>query len=317
MDGRLAELLARDRVITPEQLTTAVDDSRRTRKGLAETVIDLGFVDERRFAQWISQASGTRLADPISEDHVAQLERRLPPATARLRMVVPVGEEADLLYVATVDPFDDSTMQVLKATSGAEIVPVTGIRSEIERLVNRFYPEQMDMDVTLLPRARFNFDLGEPVVPPWEQLGPEPEPMPVPRPAKVVETPRAPWEDETPISMPWAEPPETPNIAAAPVSEAEPEKAPFDFSNETIISSRRSLSVFADEIVAPPKEEPPQRFGTVFAQPMPDLSAADAPADDGSLARIEARLNDIAAAVDRVQKRLDALDATLMRFMNR
>jgi hypothetical protein len=256
-----------------------VDDASRTHKTLAETVIDLGFVEERRFALWIAEASGARFLDPLPEDVALLLERRLPPATARLRMVVPVGEESGSLVVAMVNPLDESTLQVLRTTSGAEILAVTGVRSAIERLVNRVYPEQLDGDATVLPNFRFTFEPKEP------QAAPAP-PAPTPE----------------PVSTPWSEP---------------SDEEPFDFSTRTLLSSRQSLHDLNEE--PPPSLD--ARFGTLIAQPLPastmnEPPRAEPPASD-ALAHIEQRLDAIAGAIERVQKRLDALDMTLMRFMNR
>jgi hypothetical protein len=283
MSATLETLLLRDGILNPEQVVTAVDDARRTHQTLAETVIDLGFVEERRLAEWIAEVSGTQLVDPLPEDVAMQLERRLAPATARLRMVVPVGEESGALYVAMVNPLDEATIQVLKATSGSEIVARTGVRSAIERLVNRVYPEQLDGDATVLPSVRFTFEPQEP-----RAAAPSP-----PTPAEPASTPSPVPADEE----------------------------PFDFSTRTLLSSRQNLQELNDEFPAAPDE----RFGTLVAQPLPasaleplgtEPPRAEPPAQDG-LARIEQRLDTIAGAIERVQKRLDALDMTLMRFMNR
>jgi hypothetical protein len=184
-----------------------------------------------------------------------------------------------------VNPLDEATIQVLKTTSGSEIVARTAVRSAIERLVNRVYPEQIDGDATVLPNARFSFEPREP------------------RPA-------------TPSP---AEPASSPSSQPA-------DEEPFDFSTRTLLSSRRNLQELDDENPAAPDE----RFGTLIAHPLP-ASALEPPGTapprtepprtepptPDALARIEQRLDAIAGAIERVQKRIDALDMTLMRFMNR
>lgn len=276
MSATLETLLLRDGILDPERLALAVEDARRTYKSLAETVIDLGFVGERRLAEWIAGVSGTRLVDPLPDDVPVKLERRLPPATARLRMVVPIGEESGSLCVAMVNPLDETTLQVLRSTSGSDILPVTGVRSAIERLVNRVYPEQLDGDATVMPNVRFTFSMEEPSA----------APAPIPAPG---ETPSPFAEDE-----------------------------PFDFSNRTLLASPPGLTDVNNE---PPPAVHDGRFGTLIAQPLPDSAvsnpAGSAPATPEALARIEQRLDTIAGAIERLQRRLDALDMTLMRFMNR
>lgn len=302
MSATLDTLLLRDGILDAERVATAVEDARRTHKSLAETVIDLGFIDERRFAEWIAGVSGTRLVDPLPDDIPMKLERRLPPATARLRMVVPIGEEPWGLLVAMINPLEESTLELLRSTSGADILPVTGIRSAVERLVDRVYPEQLDGDATVMPNLRFTFSpelsLDEP--------GAQPAPTP--------------FFAETPFFSPSPEPEEPPQPAAEPAAEDEP----FDFSNRTLLSSRSGLvDLSQDESPAAPPAPHGGKFGTLMAQPLPDLSATEAPAPASpaaapeALARIEQRLDAISSSIERLQRRLDALDMTLMKFMNR
>lgn len=300
MTASLEELLLRDRILDTERIEIALEDARRTHKSLAETVIDLGFVEERRFAEWVAGVSGARLLDPLPEDVPAKLERRLPPATARLRMAVPVGEEPWGLLVAMLNPLDETTLQVLKSTSGSEILPVTGIRGALERLVNRVYPEQLDGDATVMPNLRFTFNpelsLEEPVA--------QPAPAPVFAEPPSFAEPHAFAQTQSPDELP------------APAGEDEP----FDFSTRTLLSSRSDLVDLNPEQPPVPPSAHGGKFGTLMAQPLPDFSAAETPAGaqaPEALARIEQRLDAISGAIERLQRRLDALDMTLMKFMNR
>jgi len=288
MNPTLDTLLLRDGILDPKRVATAVEDARHTHKSLAETVIDLGFIDERRFAEWIAGVSGTRLVDPLPDDIPAKLERRLPPATARLRMVVPIGEEPWGLLVAMINPLEEATLELLRSTSGSDILPVTGIRSAVERLVNRVYPEQLDADATVMPNLRFTFN---------PELNPE-EPA-----ASLAEPPVF----ENPA-------PEEPPVPAA-------EDEPFDFSTRTLLSSRSDLVDLNPEQSSAPPSAHSGKFGTLLAQPLPDSIATEPPVNAApapeALARIEQRLDAISGAIERLQRRLDALDMTLMKFMNR
>ncbi len=276
MSQKLQELLLQTRAISEAQLRQALEEAAQTQKTLAQTVIDLGFINERHFAQWISRASETQLVDPVPEDAVASLERRLPRATAREREVVPLQLEGKRLHVAMVDPLDQATIDVLTATSGYEIVPVTGVRSSIERLVNRFYRGEMEADITILPSSAFNFDLAQPVNMQREQK---------------------------------------------PPAEESSEKEPFDFSNETLIASRASPGLF-DDVAAPEKPSFDAQFDTMMIKPAappvaPSPSDPDATNPTDPLVVIARRLDQLVDVVQKIQRRLDAIDATLARVINR
>ena len=153
MGETLQELLQRSGLLTPAQIAAAVEDAALRRKRLPETLIDLGYITERRFAEWMSAASGTPLIDPLPEETAWVLQNRITAGVARELEVVPVRQLGDELYVATVNPLDDSAMSVLRATTGMEIKPVTGVRSAIERLVDRLYKITEDAaDITMLGR---------------------------------------------------------------------------------------------------------------------------------------------------------------------
>jgi hypothetical protein len=142
MAENLDELLVRSGLVTQAALTAARADAARTRKRLPETLIDLGLVTERRFAEWMAQISGTPLVDPIPEDAAEAVLRHVTRAIARELQVVPVRIVEEQLFVAMVNALDREAIQLLETITPLKIRPVTGVRSEIERLVNRFYPEE-------------------------------------------------------------------------------------------------------------------------------------------------------------------------------
>jgi len=58
-----------------------------------------------------------------------------------------------------INPLDTNALSVLRATTGLNVQPMTGVRSSIERLVNRLYPEDYQApDITVLP-PQPSFDL--------------------------------------------------------------------------------------------------------------------------------------------------------------
>ena len=132
------------------QIAIAKRDAEMRHKRLAPTLIDLGLIDERRFATWISDITAVPLVDPLPDDTVFALERRLPRAIAGELQVVPIRLEGDRLTVAMIDPTDDETTEVLRKTTGLDIRPAVGRYEELMRLVRRFYPED-DAEPTILP----------------------------------------------------------------------------------------------------------------------------------------------------------------------
>ena len=146
MSQSLAELLLRNGLVTPDGLAAARAEAARTHKRLAESVIDLGLVEERRLADAIARASDTSLVDPIPDDGAAAARHYIPNAIARELHVVPLRVLDDQLFVVMVNPLDREMIDVLHAVTTRTIRPMTGVRSEIGRLVSRFHRDDAAAD---------------------------------------------------------------------------------------------------------------------------------------------------------------------------
>ncbi len=170
MGDRLDEVLLKSGLISEEQLATAKADAARTRKRLPETLIDLGMIEERQFARWMAKVSRAPLVDPISEDESAAISHKITRGVGREIEVVPIRIVGEELHVAVTNPLDRSAIDMVAATTGFRVRPFTGVRSVVERLVNRFYPEDYDAaDITLLPTQTFEGPIsGSEEKPPFE-----------------------------------------------------------------------------------------------------------------------------------------------------
>lgn len=146
----LEEFLIQTRILSPVQLDIAKRDAAMRHKRLAPTLIDLGFIDEKRFAQWMAEVTRLPVVDPLPEDEASKLDRRLPRALAREFQVLPIRLDGELLTVATINPLDASALEILRTTTGLTIRPVIARYGELMRLVSKFYPED-DAEPTILP----------------------------------------------------------------------------------------------------------------------------------------------------------------------
>lgn len=146
----LEELLVQTQLVSPTQLAIAVRDAEMRHSRLAPALIELGLVDERAFAEWVSRLTRTPLLHPIADGQVQRLEHRIPRALAREYEVVPVGLDRGELAVAMLNPLDTACVDILQDATGLTIRPVVGLHGELLRLIARFFPED-DIDPTMLP----------------------------------------------------------------------------------------------------------------------------------------------------------------------
>jgi hypothetical protein len=132
--------LLESRLLSPVQISIAQRDADMRRRKLAPTLIDLGLIDEERFANWIVETTGLRLLHPLPDETVARLADRVPAVLARDQEAVPVGADGDELMIAMINPFDEVAIDRFNTATGLKIRPVVARHGEVTRLLNKFYP---------------------------------------------------------------------------------------------------------------------------------------------------------------------------------
>ncbi len=140
MAQSLEELLVHTNLITQTQLTQAQHESETHHRPLPQTLINLGFVTDRQFAQWLSETTKLPLVDPVSGDAVAEVAQYLTRAVAREYEVVPIDVNGDEMTLAMVNPLDETCRNAIQAATGLKIQTVVGVHAQLKQLVDRFYP---------------------------------------------------------------------------------------------------------------------------------------------------------------------------------
>jgi hypothetical protein len=250
----LEQLLVQTRALSPTQLAVAQRDATMRKKRLAAVIVDLGLVDERRFAEWIAKVTQLPIVDPIPAGAVAQLQHRIAPAVARDFQILPVAIERDSITIAMMNPLDQACLDAVRTSTGLSVRPVIALYSALLELLNRTYPEQ-NADSTMLRR------------PPAEASNPIP-PMPNPK------ADLSPLGSETllaGVGRPFAK---RPNDADAATTEV-----------HAILPTPPTLEV-------PPPHE-------------------------SQLDRIERALLELHRAMEKLQRRVDAMDASIARVLSR
>jgi hypothetical protein len=249
----LEQLLVQTRVLSPTQLAIAQRDAAMRKKRLAATIVDLGLVPERGFAEWIAKMTQLPIVDPLPAAAVAQLQHRITPVIARDYQIVPVAIERDSITIAMMNPLDQACLDAVRNTTGMNVRPVIALYSALLELLNRTYPEQ-DADTTMLRR------------PPAESTNP---------------------------------------IAAAPAPKAD--RSPI--GSETILAG-----VGRPFAKRPNDAESPTETHAILPTP-PTLEVP--PPQESQLDRVERTLIDLHRAIEKLQRRVEAMDASIARVLSR
>jgi Type II secretion system (T2SS), protein E, N-terminal domain len=163
----LEELLVQSRLISAPQLAIAQRDAQTRNRRLAPTLIDLGLVNERRFAEWMSEVSRLPIIDPLPAAAVESLVRRIPRMVAREYEILPLSVDQGALVVAMINPLDIACLDVLRTATAMSIRPVIAVYGALLELLSRFYPKDAS-EATLMmttgfdPSATLAFPRDEP-----------------------------------------------------------------------------------------------------------------------------------------------------------
>lgn len=175
--GRLGETLLRGNKLKREQLRKALDEQSKLGKvkPLGEILVDLGYVEPDDIEDALSRqrSGGGKLEDTlvqsgkISPDMLAQSlamqlgydfidEKQVqvdpyavslvPEGTVRRYNVMPIRLEGNTLVVAMKDPRHVFALDDIKLITGKEIQPAVATEETIQKLTDRFYRGNEDMD---------------------------------------------------------------------------------------------------------------------------------------------------------------------------
>jgi type II secretory ATPase GspE/PulE/Tfp pilus assembly ATPase PilB-like protein len=147
---RLGDRLVQMGLITPDQVTIALIEQKKTGKMIGQALIDLGFISDNDMREVLGETLGRGSIDLSSTvpdaDAVALISKQL----AQRHNVVPVNynEISKTLMLAMTDIYDVMVLDRINANIPADItlVPVLASESDISNALDQFYGYEMSVD---------------------------------------------------------------------------------------------------------------------------------------------------------------------------
>lgn len=142
----------REHIVTATALQTALDQSAKDGHPLYETVVALGYADERVAYSMLAKTAGLAF-DDCTEVVPSPLAIRLVPArVARLHELVPVAVDDKTIRFLTATPYDVDAERDVSFATGRATVLTLACRSAVKAALTRFYPD-VDKDASGKPAA--------------------------------------------------------------------------------------------------------------------------------------------------------------------
>jgi type IV pilus assembly protein PilB len=146
----LGEILIERNTLTADQLRDAMEQHRRLRKRLGQTIVDLGYASPEAVLDGLSAQLGVPPTQVNAYTVTPEAIACVPERIARKYTAVPLIKVGTSLLVATANPWDLQALDDLRFAAGCPIQPMIALESDvlaaIERCYGRGFAPKDDLD---------------------------------------------------------------------------------------------------------------------------------------------------------------------------
>jgi len=138
---RIGDLLIANKIISQEQLNTALADQKKSGRKLGRVLIENGFLSEDQMLNFLSQQLNIPHVDLKRFNYKAEIVRLIPEAHARRFRAIALEDKPDGLMVGMADPTDifayDELARVLRRPLRLAVVREDELLKTVDRVYRR------------------------------------------------------------------------------------------------------------------------------------------------------------------------------------
>jgi type IV pilus assembly protein PilB len=141
LKDRLTEILINNKLITVDQLETAL--KVQTTKGgkLSDIIVELKFVKENELITTLSEGLGLPLIDLKRFKIDLDIVKIIPVDIARHYQIIPVSKMGDTITLAMADPLNIFAIDHVQSLTGFKINPIISSVQDIKQTIELSYPD--------------------------------------------------------------------------------------------------------------------------------------------------------------------------------
>ena len=146
---RLGDLLVEEGLITNEQLMQALAKQKEYKekgefKKIGEILIEEGFISEKQMAIVLAKQLGVEFIDLYGEDIDYNLMDSFPINLIKQSKIIPFKETEDFIYVATADPLDYDSLEMIERMIVRKPIKIfISLSQDIKNIIARLEKEKM------------------------------------------------------------------------------------------------------------------------------------------------------------------------------
>lgn len=140
---KLGEILIEAEAITTQQLEEALEISREKGTVLGDTLLELGYIDEKTLfkgLEYLFRVPYVDLAETVIDKEAVSM---IPESMAKKHIVIPIKKEDKNLTVAMMDPVNFYAIDDIKNVSGMDVNSVISSKKDILNAIDRYYGSEI------------------------------------------------------------------------------------------------------------------------------------------------------------------------------
>lgn len=158
--GKLGDLLIAEGLLTPEQLTSALEHKTKFKTPLTNSLVQLGHVNEKVLATFLSKQYGIPAVSLDDIEIESELVRLIPLSVCEKHMILPLSIEGSKVNMAISDPTNVTAIDDVRFITNMDVNVFIATPSSIKAVLERVYAShgsaQLDKEVKDLGRSAGN-----------------------------------------------------------------------------------------------------------------------------------------------------------------
>jgi type IV pilus assembly protein PilB len=139
MPVRIGELLLKEKLITPDQLQSALQHQKAHGGKLGFNLVKLGFVRDEEITSLLSRQYGVPSINIGQFEIDSSVIKLVPADTAQKYQVIPLSRAGATLTIAMTDPTNVFAMDDIKFMTGYNIEPVVASETALTEAIEKYY----------------------------------------------------------------------------------------------------------------------------------------------------------------------------------
>ena len=143
---QLGDILLEGGLVSPDQLTGAVEQQQRLGRSLGRVLVDLGVLTEGQLVAALAQQIGLTFVDLSDYPVDGSAVTRVSDVVCRRHTALPIGYDEGKLVVAMADPANVFALDDIRSLTGMDLKPVVATKPDLLAAINRYHRGDAELD---------------------------------------------------------------------------------------------------------------------------------------------------------------------------